>query len=146
MNRNLSKSVKTVVVSAGISAGTSNQTLTSVDTLGYGAYRIVALLGTLTATQVTSLGVNESSDNSTWTAVTSGGSAIKTANAGDGDAGKTLILEVYKPQKRYIQPQVNRATANAAITSVVVELYLPDFQPVSQDGSVSSYVAYDNPA
>jgi hypothetical protein len=49
MNRQLTKSVKTVVVSTGVTAGSTNANLTTVDTLGYSGYRICVLLGTLTA-------------------------------------------------------------------------------------------------
>lgn len=145
LNRQISKSMQTVVVSTGVTAGTSVSTLTSVDTLGYSAYRICVLLGTLSSGQVTTLSVNEGPDNSTWTAVTG---ALTAAAVTATDAGKLLILEVYKPQQRYIQPQVNRATGNAVITAAWVELYIPDFQPFSPTGdttNVSQYLTLDNP-
>jgi hypothetical protein len=64
-----------------------------------------------------------------FTADTSGSyadvSGVITAAAADGDAGKLLILEVYKPQQRWIRPVVVRGTANAVVTAAWVELYLP---------------------
>jgi len=82
LNRQLTKSVKTVVVSTGVVAGTTNANLTTVDTLGYAGYRICVLLGALTGTQVTKLKVQE------FTADTSGSYAdvtgAVTAAAADG--------------------------------------------------------------
>jgi len=145
LNRQLTKAVKTVVVGTGTVAGTSAVNLTTVDTLGYAGYRICVLLGALTAGQVTKLKVQEfTSDTSGSYADVTG--AI-TAAAADADAGKLLILEVYKPQMRWIRPVVVRGTQNAVITAAWVELYLPDFQPVATVDSVniSQYAGFDNP-
>jgi hypothetical protein len=145
VNRQLTKSVKTVVVSTGIVAGTTSTNCTTVDTLGYSGYRVVALLGALTATQVTSLKVQEFDTDTSGSYADVTGAA--TGAAADGDAGKLLILEVYKPQKRWIRPVVVRGTANAVITAVLVELYLPDFQPVAtvDATNISAYKTLDNP-
>lgn len=141
MIHNLSKATKTLVISTGITAGSSNNNpSTTIDTLGYSAVRIMALLGTLTSTQVTSLGVNQSDDNSSWD---TGASTNKTGNAGDSDAGKLLILDIYKPKKRYLQVQVNRATANAVITAIIAELWLADFMPVTDTTSISKLTVLD---
>jgi len=146
LNRQLTKAVKTVVVGTGTVAGTTGVNLTTVDTLGYAGYRICVLLGALTTNQVTSLKVQEFDTDTSGSYADVTGAV--TAAAADADAGKLLILEVYKPQKRWIRPVVNRATANAVITAAWVELYLPDFQPVATVDSVniSQYKTLDNPA
>ncbi len=146
LNRQLTKAVKTVVVSTGSAAGTTNINCTTVDTAGYNAYRICVLLGTLTATQVTTVKVQEFTADTAanYTDVTG---AITNA-AADGDGGKLMILEVYKPQQRWIRPIINRGTANAAITAAWVELHVPDFQPVSTTDTtnLSTVKILDNPA
>lgn len=147
LNRQLSKAVKTVVVSTGVTAGTTNANLTTVDTLGYGAYRICVLLGALTSTQVTKLKVQEYDTDTSGSYADVTGAV--TGAAADADAGKLLILEVYKPTKRWIRPVVVRGTANAVVTAAWVELYLPDFQPFSPAAdttNVSQYATFDNPA
>lgn len=149
MNRQLTKAVKTVVVNTGTVAGTTNINATTVDTFGYDAYRICALLGTLTSTQVTQLKVQEfTADTAANYADVTG--AITNA-AADADGGKLLILEVYKPQQRWIRPVIVRGTANAVITAAWVELYQANFQPVpvgpvGDSTNVSAYKALDNPA
>lgn len=141
VNRNLTKATKTVVVNTGTVAGQTAINCTSVDTLGFSAYRHIVILGTLTATQVTSVKAQESVDNSVWTDVV----AAVTANAADADSNKTLILDIYKPQQRYARAVVQRATANAVVIAVITELWVADFQPTTQDASNSQFKVMDNP-
>ncbi len=146
MNRQFTKACKTVVVNTGTVAGTTNINATTVDTQGFNAYRICVLLGTLTSSQVTKLKVQEfTADTAANYADVTG---AVTAAAADADGGKLLILDVYKPQQRWIRPVIVRGTANAVITAAWVELYLPDFQPVSLTDAttLSSAVVFDNPA
>lgn len=146
LNRQLTKAVKTVVINTGTVAGTTNINATTVDTLGYNAYRICVLLGTLSATQVTKLKVQEfTADTAANYADVTG--AITNA-AADTDGGKLLVLEVYKPQMRWIRPVIVRGTANAVITAGWVELHQPDFQPVStvDTTNLSDVKILDNPA
>ncbi len=104
------------------------------------------MLGTLTGTQVTKLKVQEFTADTAANYVDVTG-AITNA-AADGDAGKLLILEVYKPRQRWIRPIIVRGTANAVITAGWLELYLPDFQPVAvvDATNISAYTTLDNPA
>lgn len=141
LNRQLPKSAQFIVSSTGAAAGTSAVNFSSADTSGYDGMTFVAVLGTLTATQVTSLKAQWSDDNSTWTDVT----AAVTAAAGDGDSGKLLILSVFKPRHRYYRGVLNRATANAVLTAGLTVLHLANFQPIVQDPSVSQVAYFDNP-
>ena len=147
LNRNLTKAVVTKHVLNAVAAGTTNQTSSAVDTLGAAAVRFIADIGTLTSSQVTKLKVQESSDDGATDAYADV-TGSETAAMADADSNKLLIVDIYKPQKRWIRPVVNRATANAVITAAWVELYLPDFQPVATVDSVniSQYKTLDNPA
>ena len=58
---NLSKAVKVARVLNGVAAGTTEQTGSVVDTQGFEGVQFVALFGALTATQVTSLKVQQGS-------------------------------------------------------------------------------------
>lgn len=143
LTHQLTKATVTVRHINAVAAGTSNQLATAgIDTQGYDAYRFVALLGTLTATQVTSLSAYECDTLAGSYTLVAGAT---TAAAADGDSNKMLILDVFKPQKRFIKAQVNRATANAVIDGVVCELWLASFQPTTQDASVSKSLVLDNP-
>lgn len=131
-----SQVVKTSRVMNAVAAGTSSQNSSSVDMTGYDAVRFVALLGTLTATQVTSLKLQHSDDNSSFSDVTNGG----TAAMADGDSNKMLVAEYVRPSKRYVRAVVVRGTANAVIDGVIAEQYQTRALPVTADASVSKSV------
>lgn len=135
MRHNLTSSVKTVRVMNAVAAGTTVQNSTGVDMTGYEAVRFVALLGALTATQVTNLGIQESDDNATWGATIA---ATQTANAADADGNKLLITDLFRPTKRYVRAVVSRGTANAVIDGVLAELYRAANAAVSADATVSA--------
>lgn len=133
---NLSKDVKTTRGKNAVAAGTSNQTSSIIDMAGFAGVRAVALLGTLTATQVTSLKaqVGNASDGSDMADL----SGAVTANMADADSNKLLILDVLKPSGyRYIQFVIQRATANAVIDGLLIDQYGTSNVPVTQGSTVS---------
>jgi hypothetical protein len=134
MQRNLTYGCVTKRPVNATVAGTSAINGSAVDTLGFEAVRFVALLGTLTATQVTSMKIQGSLDGSTnWTDM----GPSSTGNAADADSNKLLITEVFRPQYRYLRPVILRGTANAVVDGVIAELFLPRVEPVTQDANVS---------
>lgn len=127
-------------VSNAVAAGTSSVNCTSVDMAtapGFDTVTFIAFLGTLTATQVTSLKLQHSDDNSTFTDVTSGG----TSAMADGDSNKMLIATYKKPSKRYVRVVVVRGTANAVIDAVVALQYNAKSVNTTQSSGVSASVA-----
>lgn len=90
-----------------------------VDMLGYEGCLIIAAFGTLSATQVTTLQASDSATNASFVAITN---AITPAMA-DADSGKLLVLDVYRPTKRWLCAIVNRATGNAVIDRVIMIQY-----------------------
>lgn len=135
-HHNLTNDVVTAQVQNGAAAGTTNVTGSSVDSFGFDNVRFIASIGTLTATQVTALKIQESSDNSTFTDMTGGA----TAAMADGDSNKLLIADVYKPAKRYLRPVLTRGTANAVLNCIIAESGLARRPPVTQDTTVSQSI------
>ena len=133
---NISKSIKVTRALNGVAAGTSNQNGSVIDMSGFEGVQFVALFGAITATQVTSLKVQQGNlaDGSDMTDLA--GSA-HTALA-DTDGNKCLVTDVFRPQKRYIRCVVKRGTANAVIDGVVALLYSPRVEPVTTDATVKS--------
>lgn len=132
---NLSKEVKVVHVLNAVAAGVTNQTGTHIDMQGFDGVMFVADIGALTATQVTSLkaqGGNASNDSDQADI-----SGAATAAMADGDSNKVLVLDVFRPQQRFVRPVVLRGTANAVINCVVAYLYRADKKPVVADATVS---------
>jgi hypothetical protein len=115
-------------------AGTSDINGTSVDTqtVPADAVRAVCLMGTLTATQVTKLVIEDSADDVTFAAVKTGTAAP------DADGNKMLVVDAsLKGRNRYIRATVDRGTANAVIDGVILEFYRLRAEKVAQHANVS---------
>ena len=140
--KNLTPSLSTRRIANATAAGTTNIDCVVVDTYGYDAVRCVALLGALTATQVTRIEAYQSS------VVDGTGDPFvliaQTANALDADGNKTLILEICEPLERYIKFRIVRGTANAVVDGVIAELFRASIKPVIADASVSAQTVYSS--
>src|SRR5262245_48603995 len=104
MEHNLTHQVLTSVIMREVAAGSTSTTSSGVDTLGYAGVRFVALFGALTASQVTNIKGQHSDDNVTYVDVANTASS----NLADADSGKMLILDIFKPQRRYVRLSVQR--------------------------------------
>jgi hypothetical protein len=136
--------VKTIRVLNAVAAGTTDQNSSVVDTAGYEAVRFVALFGALTASQVTSVKVQQGalSDGSDMADL----EGTSTGPLADADSNKALIVEVVRPRERYVRLVVDRGTANAVIDGVIAELYQPRVMPITQDTTVSAAEKHASPA
>lgn len=139
--KNLSPNVVTKRISNAVAAGATDVVCTVIDTTGFQGIRAIALLGALTATQVTSLFAEHSDDNVTFAAI----AGARTSNAADADGNKMLVLEICEPTKRYLRFTVDRATANAVVDGVIAELFRASLVPVTGDASVISQVVISSP-
>lgn len=136
MGMGLNKRTRLIQVMNSVAAGTSTQTSSSVDMSqngGYRGLRFIASLGTLTSTQVTSMKVAGSLDNSSFNDLKGSG----TGNMADADSNKLLVCDVYRPIHRYNEAIIVRGTANAVINCIIAELYDPITEPTTQDTTVS---------
>jgi len=135
---------RSVVVNTGTAAGTTSINCPSSSGVdmsqdgGYHGIRFWALIGTLSATQVTKIKLQGSPDGVDYT--TLGGDLLASASPAmaDADSNKLLIADCYRPIHRYMRAVIVRGTANAVITGVVAELYDPIKEPTSADTSVSA--------
>ena len=122
-------------------AGTTAVNGAAVDMQGFEGVMFVALLGTLTATQVTKLQVQYSADGSTnWTNITDDaiGGTLSTGAAADADSNKIMWIDIYRPKQRYLRAVVSRGTANAVIDGVLAIQYHPALQPTALDATVAT--------
>jgi len=123
-------------INATVAGTTAVNGIAAIDMQGFDGVEFIALIGTLTAGQVTSLKAQGSADGSTnWTDLT----GAVTANMADGDSNKILRLEVFRPTTfpRYLRAVVNRATQNAVVDGVIAVQYSCKKLPVTQDATVS---------
>lgn len=106
-------------IAATVAGTTVISGTTGVDMLGFEGCLIIAAFGTLTAGQVTTLQASDSATNGSFAAITN----AVTAAMADADSGKLLVLDVYRPVKRWLSAIVNRATSNAVIDRVIMVQY-----------------------
>ena len=136
-NLPLSERVKVSRVLNAVAAGTTAQNGTAVDMQGYDGVMFVAMFGTLTANQVTSLKAQQSSDNGSADTFAD----LEETGVGplvDGDGNKCLILDVFCPEERYVRPVVSRGTANAVIDGVIAIQYSARERPTAHAASVAA--------
>lgn len=130
----LLKNVKLTRVMNGVVAGTSDQTGSSVDMAGFEGVVFIALLGDLTASQVTSLKAQCSSDDgSADTFADIAGS--DSGNMEDNDDNQMIGLDIIDPPERYVRPILLRHTANAVIDGILALQYGAKKVPVTHDAT-----------
>lgn len=140
MSKRLLDEIKITRVSNAAAAGTSDVNGTGVDMQGFDGVLFVAALGALSATQVTSLKAQSSSDDGSTDAYADISGAV-TAAAADGDSNKLLVLDVHHPLERYVRPVLDRGTANAVLDGIIAIQYRGN-RPTTNGSTVSSAVGY----
>jgi len=130
------KDVKVTRIYAGAVAGFGD-TLSSdiLDMTGYEGVLLIADLGDQAATAVATLTAQQDTDAAGGTMATLTGSVAYTFAAADGD-DDLLVLDVYKPLERYIRAQLQRATANITVKSIIAIQYGAMKAPVTQSATV----------
>lgn len=128
----------------GVVAGTTDQNGTGVNMAGYDGVLFIALLGALTANQVTQLKAQQSSDDgSSDTYADIEGS--QTAAMGDDDDNDMLVLDIYRPEEGYVRPVLERGTANAVIDGIIAIRYKARDLPITQGARVIDHVKLADP-
>ena len=105
----LSENVKLTLVQAALADGQTDPDSSSVDMSGFDGVMFVGVVGTITGSGTATLTAEQSSDDSTFNAL-SGASAVATAAA---DSDKLLVIDIDKPVDRYVRTALTRATANS---------------------------------
>ena len=127
---NLSKSAKATRVMNSVTAGTSNQSSSSVDMKGFESVQFVVAFGAITSSAVTSCKLQTSSDDSNFNDLK--GTLIAVA---DDDDNQIVVLDLSHPLERYLKVIVNRATQNSVIDGVFAFQYEAKAEPVTHDSS-----------
>lgn len=140
----LSNYVKTVRVMNGVAAGTTDQTSSAIDTLGFAGVRVLVAFGAITGGAVTSIYLQQSSDDAATDAYSDIAGTSQTV--ADTDDNKVFISEVWKPGKRYLKCVVDRGTQNAVIDGVWAELYGAANEVATQDTTVGGFEHFNTPA
>ena len=137
---NLTSNVLTSYGGAAVSAASNtDDNSTIVDMTGYDGVRFYTTITDSVATGVATLKIEGNSSNSdSGMAAITGASAAKTCAVNDDINGKLLIVDVYKPQYRYVQGVRTSGTANIAFGEIHCERYRAHSNPVTADATVST--------
>lgn len=116
-----------------VGAGASDVVSDIVDTAGYEGVRFITGFGAITSGAATSQKVEDSDDSGMSGSADVAGSKVTVA---DTDDNKVSIVDIYRPAKRYLTCTTKRATQNAVIDFMIIELYGARKDPVTQDATV----------
>lgn len=139
-NGNLYDNLDIRYVGAAVGAGSSiDSNSTIIDMQNYDGVIFVTTITDSVDTGVATLTVEQNSANSdTGMAALSGAVASATSAANDDLNGKVLVVDVFKPQKRYVQAVRTSATANIAYGEVQAILYRNRKLPVPAHSTVAA--------
>jgi hypothetical protein len=142
------KQTELVRVHAPAAAGSSDITDCAViDMQGYESVEFCVGFGTITSGAVTSIHAKQADAKSSDTALTSGQDLAGTSVAvADDDDNKIARLEVYRPEKRYVQLVIKRATQNAVVDLAWAVKTKPRKIPVTQAATVANSKVAVSPA
>lgn len=132
------KDTKITRLKNSVTAGTSDQDGSVLDMSGYDGVLFIAALGDVTDTSVLELQVfgNTASSTSSPTPVElTADSATFTAGASNAD-NLLLVVDVIRPNYRYVFPRLKRGTANAVIDGIIAIQYRGREVPVTQGATV----------
>ena len=138
------KNEKVTRVVNATAAGTTAVNGTVLDMQGFESVKFIACFGALTATQTTSLKIQQGTlaNGSDMADLAGSGSG----NLADGDGNKCIATELVRPTKRYVRCVVVRGTANAVIDAVIAVQMGGRKAPVTHDASVAISETVVSPA
>ena len=129
------KEVKIVPVEAAVAASQATTVGEIVDTQGFDAACFIYKLGTVVDGAAITLKVYQGSDAAVGDVAELEGASATIATAAS-DSNKYLVVDVIKPQERYLRPTIVTATQNVTINDGTCYLYNPTVIPVIQPATV----------
>lgn len=115
--------------------GTGTQSSDILDMQGYEGVLFIWKLDDVDDTAVLTLQAQQDELNAAGGMATLTGTATFTAGATDAD-DDCLVLDVYRPTKRYVRAQGVIATANATTAAIIAIQYGARKSPVTQSSTV----------
>lgn len=124
--------MKHVLANTGAAAGTSTADSDVVDMAqddGYNGVHAIAIMGAIVdASEVTLKIMGSDADDGSDPVELAAGTAV----VGDSSSDRLILLDLLRPSKQYVFARVERATQNATVSSIVLQLYNPRECPVTQ--------------
>lgn len=105
---------------------------TEVDMAGFDSAMFIASIGVIAATGVFTCFLKNSNTSGSYGAGTIDKLGSSIANDADTDDNKLFIINVHKPQRRYLKFYSQRTVGNVTGDSLIVVLYNSHDNPVTQ--------------
>lgn len=141
----LSKQVKITRILNGVVAGQTVQTSSAINMAGFDGCVFIAALGALTDDHVTTLKLQQSSDDGSTDAYSDLADS-GTDNMANDDDNKLLVIDIFRPEKQYLKAVLSRATANAVIDGIIAIQYAGRDCPITQGATVDQLITLVTPA
>jgi len=128
-------------------ASNTDQNSDRIDMAGYENVTFIVPITDSADTGVATITAEQNSaDSDTGMAALSGASATATSAEDDDLNGQLLVLEVERPQERYVQAVLTSATANIAFGNMIAILHGVRTKPVSEHSTVADMTLAIEPA
>lgn len=141
---NLTKNCPITLAEEGSAAATSNLTSAAIDTAGLESATFICLVGTITSSGEVELKIQQSSDDGSLDSYADlEDSAVTVVGAANSD--KLLIVEIVRPQERYLKAIVTRDVGNSVIGGVIAIGNQVPKSPITDDDTVEEVVTLISP-
>jgi hypothetical protein len=128
-------------------AGTTKRTSIIIDMAGYDGVLFVVALGTLIEGGTLDAFVEQNTINSASGMARLATTTAYTVTAADALKTQSCILvDVFRPQERYLQCNITPAVSNAVVLGVTAIRYRGRVKPESQDSTVLAATSLGSPA
>jgi len=127
--QNLSKDAKISRVSNAVAAGVTTVTSDAIDMQGFESVTFVVAFGAIVAGAVTSVKVQQSSDDGASDAYAD--LEATSVTVADDDDNGLVYIEVVRPRERYLKCLVLRATQNSTVDGIIAVQTCPRELPVT---------------
>jgi len=135
MIKSLLKDVQVIRVEESVAAGTATTTTDVVDMAGFEGAMFVVTLGTVTATGVTTLKLQQCDTSGGDYADLTGTGLVSTGTTSDE---KIMLVEIINPLERYIKLVAVTSVANVGIDSINVFKFGSSKLPITEDDTVDN--------
>ncbi len=115
------------------SAGSSAVTSDAIDMAGFEGVKLYIGFGAIVSGAVTSVKVQQSSDDGSSDAYSD--LEDSSVTVADDDDNKVVVIDIFRPRKRYLKVVTSRATQNATVDFLVAVQYGARKEPTSDDST-----------
>ena len=123
----LSEDIKLTLVQEPLADGQTDPDSDRVDMSGYDGVLFVGILGTIADTGTVTLTAKQAATDIVGTALTDG-----SVEAAADDDDKLLVIDIFRPTKRYVGTTLTRGTANSVYGGTLAIQYKARSRPTTQ--------------